>query len=101
MKVDLNSLNLNTSNLDRTTLSQTQQSTARSASTDDVQTQDVTDFSHDNTHIQSLTTQALNNPAIRQDKVDALRQAIAGGNYVIEPEKVADAMMQDSQSSEE
>jgi len=94
MKVDLNSLNLNTSNLDRTTLGQAQ--AARSSSTEDVQGQDVAEFSHDQTHIQSFAAQALTTPTIRQDKVDALRQAIAGGNYVIEPEKVADAMIQDS-----
>ncbi|HWF92119.1 MAG TPA: flagellar biosynthesis anti-sigma factor FlgM [Terriglobales bacterium] len=99
MKVDLNSLNLNTSNLDRTTLTQAQHA-ARSATTEDVQGQDVIDFSHDNTHIQSLATQALANPAIRQDKVEALRQAIAGGTYVIEPETVAHAMMQDSLPAE-
>ena len=96
MKVDLNSLNLNTLNLDRTTLGQAQAHPARSANTEDVQGQDVTDFSHDNTDIQSLATQVLTTPTIRQDKVDALRQAIASGNYVVEPEKVADAMLQDS-----
>ena len=96
MKIDLNSLNLNTSNLDRTTLGQAQPNATRSTSTEDVQSQDVTDFSHDNTHIQSFAMQALTTPPIRQDKVDALRQAIASGNYVVEPEKVADAMLQDS-----
>lgn len=96
MKIDLNSLNLNTSNLDQTTLGQAQPHAGRSASTEDVQSQDVTDFSHDNAHIQSFATQALTTPPIRQEKVDALRQAIASGNYVVEPEKVADAMLQDS-----
>jgi flagellar biosynthesis anti-sigma factor FlgM len=38
--------------------------------------------------MQSLVGQALATPEVRQDKVDALRQAVNSGEYKIDPEKI-------------
>jgi len=43
--------------------------------------------------IASLTAQALNMPEIRTDKVEALRQAISSGEYKVDPNQVADAII--------
>ncbi len=96
MKIDLNSLNLNNSSLDRTSLHQAQHSTTSEIGAEGTPGQDSASLSLDQASIQSLQTQALSTPGIRQDKVDALRVAIANGQYGIEPDKIADAMIQDS-----
>jgi flagellar biosynthesis anti-sigma factor FlgM len=36
---------------------------------------------------------ALNTPAIRQDKVDSLTQAVQNGEYELDPAKIASAMV--------
>ncbi|HEY1800677.1 MAG TPA: flagellar biosynthesis anti-sigma factor FlgM [Terriglobales bacterium] len=96
MKIDLNSLNLNNSSLDRTSLNQAQHSATSEIGAEGTQGQDSASLSLDQASIQSLQTQTLSTPEVRQDKVDALRQAIANGQYGIEPDKIADAMIQDS-----
>lgn len=42
--------------------------------------------------VASLTAHAMNTPQIRQDKVDALRQAVSSGNYQLDPAKIAQAI---------
>jgi negative regulator of flagellin synthesis FlgM len=59
--------------------------------------EDKTTLSGDSTNVQNLTTKALELPEIRQDKVEALRTAIKNGDYKIEPSKIAEAMMQQSE----
>ena len=54
--------------------------------------QDWTSFHSDSTSVQSLTTQALNSPEIRQGTVDALRQAVGGGQYQMDATKIAVAI---------
>lgn len=41
----------------------------------------------------SLVSLALNSPAIRQDKVDSLTQAVQNGEYELDPAKIASAMV--------
>ena len=101
MKIDLNSLNLDSSHIDRTTLRQTQQPATSEISSDATQNEDAASLSLNHTSTQSLEAQALSAPAIRQDKVDALRQAIANGTYSVAPEQIADAMIQDSSPLEQ
>jgi len=43
--------------------------------------------------ITSLVSEAMNSPEIRQDKVESLQQAISSGQYKIEPDKIAGAMI--------
>ena len=44
----------------------------------------------------NLTARALETPAVRQDRVDALRQAISSGSYEIDPKQIADAMLSEA-----
>ncbi len=55
-------------------------------------TEDWTSFHSDSTSVQSLTSQALNSPEVRQDTVDALRQAVNGGQYQVNATRVAAAI---------
>jgi len=43
--------------------------------------------------ISSLVSEAMNSPEIRQDKVTSLQQAISSGQYKIDPEQIAGAMI--------
>jgi len=43
--------------------------------------------------IASLVSSAMNSPEIRQDKVEGLQQAISSGQYKIEPDQIAGAMI--------
>jgi negative regulator of flagellin synthesis FlgM len=56
-------------------------------------TEDRTTFRSDSASVQTLTSQALNSPEVRQDKVDALRQSVASGEYKIDPAKIAGAIV--------
>ena len=56
-------------------------------------TEDRTTFHTDNTSVQALTSQAMNSPEIRQDKVDSLRQAVSSGTYRTDAAKTAEAMI--------
>jgi flagellar biosynthesis anti-sigma factor FlgM len=49
--------------------------------------------------VAALTQQALNAPAVRTDRVDALRQAINNGNHSVTNEQVAAAMYSDMSAS--
>ena len=54
--------------------------------------QDWTSFHSDSTSVQSLTSQALNSPEIRQGTVDALRQAVNSGQYQLDANRIATAI---------
>ena len=43
--------------------------------------------------ISALVSQAMSSPEIRQDKVQMLQQAIGSGQYKLEPEQIAGAMI--------
>jgi negative regulator of flagellin synthesis FlgM len=58
--------------------------------------EDTATLSFDHANIGSLTSQAMASPDVRQDKVDALRQAISTGQYKVDPDEVAGAMLQES-----
>ena len=52
-------------------------------------TVDRTSLSTSVPSVASLVTQAMQLPAIRQDKVNALREAISSGNYSVDAAKIA------------
>jgi flagellar biosynthesis anti-sigma factor FlgM len=56
-------------------------------------TEDRTTFHSNSNSVQALTSQALNSPEIRQDKVDALRQSVTSGEYKIDAAKIAGAIV--------
>ncbi|MGB6720816.1 MAG: flagellar biosynthesis anti-sigma factor FlgM [Terracidiphilus sp.] len=43
--------------------------------------------------VSSLVSEAMNSPEIRMDKVQNLQQAIGSGQYQLEPDKIAGAMI--------
>ncbi len=53
---------------------------------------DQTSFSFDQTRVQTLASQALAAPEVRQEKVAPLQQAVASGDYQVDPTKVAEAI---------
>ena len=89
MKIDVNSLSVNTLPIDR---NPKQVSSGNLTSTQSV-TLDRTTFHSDSQSIQSLTNQAMKTPEIRQDKVDALSQAIKSGEYRPDANKTAGAII--------
>ena len=56
-------------------------------------TEDRTTLSSGSTAVSSLVSQAMNSPAIRQDKVQGLQQAVAQGKYQLDPQQIATAMI--------
>ena len=67
-------------------------STAATQSAND----DRTTLSSSSSTIQNLVTQTLATPDVRQDKVQALRQAVNSGTYQVDTQKLASAMLSDS-----
>jgi flagellar biosynthesis anti-sigma factor FlgM len=55
--------------------------------------QDRTTFHSDSFSVKSLTSQALNSPEIRQDKVDALSQSVKSGAYQLDATKIAGSII--------
>jgi len=56
-------------------------------------TEDRTTFHSDSALVQTLTTQALSSPEVRQDKVSALRQSVSSGEYSVDASKIAGAIV--------
>jgi len=59
---------------------------------------DQASFSFDQTRVQSLASQALAAPEVRQAKVEPLQQAVASGDYQVDPGKVAEAILAEAGS---
>lgn len=68
-------------------------STRGIAAGDSESTGDRTTLTSGSAAISSLVSQAMSTPAIRQDKVQSLQQAIANGQYSIDPHQIAGAMI--------
>lgn len=62
--------------------------TSSSAATP-AEAQDRTTLSTSSSAVASLVSQAMASPEVRQDKVNALKQQIASGNYNIDPSRIA------------
>jgi negative regulator of flagellin synthesis FlgM len=43
--------------------------------------------------VNSLVSEAMHSPEVRQDKVQSLQQAISSGQYKLDPDKIAGAMI--------
>jgi flagellar biosynthesis anti-sigma factor FlgM len=56
--------------------------------------EDKASLSTDSLSVSSLEAQALALPDVRQEKVEALRNAIQNGQYKAEPEKIAHAILE-------
>jgi negative regulator of flagellin synthesis FlgM len=58
-----------------------------------VQNGDRTTLSRDTATMKSLVSQAMATPEVRQDKVSELRQAVSSGNYKVDTQQLAAAMI--------
>jgi negative regulator of flagellin synthesis FlgM len=56
-------------------------------------TQDRTTLHTDSQSVQSLTSQAMSSPEVRQDKVDEFRQSVNSGTYELDATKIASAII--------
>jgi flagellar biosynthesis anti-sigma factor FlgM len=56
-------------------------------------TGDKSDASQDRVTLSALATQALGMPEVRQGTVDSLRQSISSGQYPLDPNEIADAIL--------
>jgi negative regulator of flagellin synthesis FlgM len=61
-----------------------------------VSREDHATLASDSTSVGSLVSAALHSPAVRQGKVDRLRQAITSGQYRIDPSSIAASMLGES-----
>ena len=93
MKVDLNSLAASQIAVDRGA----KQVSNGSLTSTQATTDDRISFHSDSLSVQSLTSQALNTPSVRQDKVDALRQSVTSGAYQPDATSTAGAMIEHEQ----
>ena len=89
MKIDLNSPAASMLQVDQ---SPKQISNSGSASVQGA-TQDRTTLQTGSHSVQALTSQALNSPEIRQDKVDALQQSVSSGQYQVSAKAIASAII--------
>ena len=62
--------------------------------------EDKTSLSSDALSVSSLESQAMAAPAVRQDRFEALRQAVQNGEYKLEPEKVARAILEQNKRAD-
>jgi len=58
-----------------------------------VASEDRATLTSDKASVSALVSAALNSPEIRQDKVASLQQAIASGQYELDPAKIAASMI--------
>jgi flagellar biosynthesis anti-sigma factor FlgM len=61
---------------------------------------DQASWSFDQTRVQSLATQVMAQPEIREAKVQALQQAIGDGEYSVPPSQIANALVNDMNGTE-
>jgi len=57
--------------------------------------QDEAKLSSTSSNTFSLSARAMAEPEVRANRVNALRSAVEDGNYSVEPQKLADAMLRD------
>jgi len=88
MRIDQNNISLNAVERD----DKTRKASSKAPSTPNVE--DKASLSVDALSVSSLEAKALNAPEVRQDKVEALRQAIQNGDYKVEAEKIAQAILE-------
>jgi flagellar biosynthesis anti-sigma factor FlgM len=50
-------------------------------------------FPEDMVSISSLAAKAMQTPAVREDRVETLRQSVASGQYELDPDAIAAAMV--------
>jgi flagellar biosynthesis anti-sigma factor FlgM len=94
MKVDLNGLTGSTLDGVKSPQRTPSETAATSAAgTDPTLGEDAATLSVGSASVNSLVAKALDAPAIRADKVEALRQAVQNGEYKLDAVQIAEAMI--------
>jgi flagellar biosynthesis anti-sigma factor FlgM len=88
MRIDLNS-----SVPQRVATEKAAKTPAAANHTDSAQEPDSA-YSQDTVRLSGLASQAMSMPDVRQDLVARLRQSVQSGQYSVDPQKVAEAMLQ-------
>lgn len=71
-----------------------QSSSAAAASSSKIEAgEDQTQISGARVQVEALAAQASQLPEVREERVEALRNAVESGHYQAEPEKIAGAML--------
>jgi len=89
MKIELNSSPTTQLPVDREVKKASTSGTTTAQST----AADRTTLHSDNVSVQSLTSQAMSTPEVRQEKVDTLRQSVNSGEYKADAKETADAIV--------
>jgi negative regulator of flagellin synthesis FlgM len=94
MKVDLNGLTGSALDGVKSPQRAPSDTTATSAAgTEPTVGEDAATLSVGSANVNSLVAKALDAPDVRQDKVEALRQAVQNGEYKLDPAQIAEAMI--------
>ena len=93
MKIDLTSLAASQIPVDRGA----NKVSSGSVSGAQAPTEDRISFHSGSLSVQSLTSQAMNSPAIRQDKVDQLSHSVANGTYQPDAGSIAGGIIEHDQ----
>jgi negative regulator of flagellin synthesis FlgM len=94
MRIDLNNILMNGVEREGETRK------ARGKSPNAPNVQDKTSLSSDTLSVSSLTNQAMEAPGVRQDRVEALRQQVQNGEYKLEADRTARAILQQNRRAE-
>jgi len=89
MRIDL----YNSAATQADSLADSKQVKAQGSSTPAVSGEDHATLTSGAGSIASLVSEAMSSPEIRQAKVESLQQAISSGQYQIDPDKIAGAMI--------
>ncbi|MGA8153903.1 MAG: flagellar biosynthesis anti-sigma factor FlgM [Terriglobales bacterium] len=87
MRIGLNPPDPQRVSTDQTSTSSTVHQAARAAG------ENADTFSSDSLTLSALASRALQMPEIRQDKVASLQQSIISGQYQVDPQSIAAAML--------
>lgn len=94
MRIDLNNILMNGIERDGETRK------ARGKAPNAPNVEDKTSLSSDTLSVSSLTTQAMESPSVRHNRVEALRQQVQNGEYNLDSNKIAQAILQQNKRAE-
>lgn len=91
MRIDLRFDNLQSVEAPKTT----RERAAAAERSGQTERQDEAKLSSTSSNIMSLAARAMAEPDVRAERVAALSSAVGDGSYSVEPQKIADAMLED------
>jgi flagellar biosynthesis anti-sigma factor FlgM len=86
-------IDINTPDMQSIATEQAKKSPAAATPSNSLRAGDETDFSQDKVTLSALATQALGQPEVRQGLVDSLRESVSSGQYQVDPNQIAGAIL--------